>query len=175
MTRAALPVSSPSLTAGSPAPDNELWFAALERRLTAEAQSQRPTIPERLTVLFDPSCALCRRARAWMLGQPTYVELEFLPANSADANHRYGALPWLGDELVVVSNHGQVWVGPAAFITCLWALVEWRPWSYRLAGSFSGLAERFFLTISKNRKVLSGMIEHECEDGHCRIGASRAR
>jgi predicted DCC family thiol-disulfide oxidoreductase YuxK len=159
----------------TPSDATEVWLSALEQRLGAEATARHPSIPQRLTVLFDPECALCRRARAWMLGQSSYVELEFVPSTSSVAQARYGDLPWLGDELLVVSNDGQVWVGPAAFITCLWALVAWRPWSYRLAGSLSGVAERFFLAVSKNRGLLSGLLgHHECEDGACRVGSHRA-
>lgn len=157
-----------------PQADTELWLTALEARLRAQAELRHPTIPERITVLFDPQCALCRRAREWMLGQRAYVEIEFMPATSAEARDRYGSLPWLGDELLVVSNHGQVWVGPAAFITCLWALVEWRPWAFRLSGSCAGLAERFFVNVSKNRAFLARFINHECEDGLCRIGGKHA-
>jgi predicted DCC family thiol-disulfide oxidoreductase YuxK len=142
------------------------WLRAFEQRLNAEA-ALTVGVPERLSVLFDPACALCRRARAWMLGQPAYVKLEFLPTTSQECKARYGDLPWLGDELIVVSNLGQVWVGPAAFITCLWALVAFRPWSFRLTGPFSGLAERFFHVASKNRALLSNMLEHECQDGQC--------
>lgn len=149
---------------------DEEWLRALDRRLTAEAQARSPAIPQRLTILFDPACALCRRVRAWMLGQPAYVELEFMPATSNEAVALYGDLPWLGEQVLVVSNDGQVWVGPAAFITCLWALVAWREWSFRLAGPLSSLAERFFLLVSKNRGTLSALLEHECTDGHCRIG-----
>jgi predicted DCC family thiol-disulfide oxidoreductase YuxK len=150
------------------------WLRALEQRLDAEA-AVSVAIPEVLTVLYDPECALCRRARAWMLGQAAYVRLEFLPATSPEARTRYGELPWLGDELVVVSNRGQVWVGPAAFITCLWALVAFRPWSLRLAGPFAGFAERFFLAVSKNRDRLSDFVDHECSGGACHIGNKRLR
>jgi len=57
-----------------------------------------------------------------MLGQDAYVALRFLPCTATEARSKFGDLPWLGDELVVVSDRGDVWVGPAAFLTCLWAL-----------------------------------------------------
>ena len=162
------------VSCATPSHAADAWLNALERRLGAEATARCPSVPQRLTVLFDPECALCRRARAWMLGQAAYVELEFVPATSSTARARYGDLPWLGEELLVVSNDGQVWVGPAAFITCLWALVAWRAWSYRLAGSLSGVAERFFLAVSKNRGLVSGLLDHHrCEDGTCRVGSRR--
>src|SRR5687767_6909195 len=110
----------------------------------------------RLTVLYDAGCPICVRCRTWMAEQPAYVELEFLPCASPEARRRYGAVPWLGEELVVASDSGQVWVGPAAFLLCLWALREWREWSYRLSGpAFAPLAERFFHAISGGRRRLA--------------------
>jgi hypothetical protein len=78
-------------------------------------------------------------------------------------------VPWLGAELVVVSDRGEVWVGPAAFILCLWALEDYREWSYRLSGdSFSRMAERFFLALSHRRKWIAGWFAHpECTSDRC--------
>ena len=120
----------------------------------------------KLTVLYDERCAVCRRARDWLLTQPCFVEVELLPAGSAVARHRFATVPWLGSELVVADDQGHVWVGPAAFLTCLWATVRYRAWSYRLAGpSLSHLAEQFFLIVSKRRDRWSawlGRDDPEC-------------
>ena len=45
-------------------------------------------------------------------------------------------------------------------------------WSFRLAGtSLSGLAERFFLLVSKNRVSLALLVGHHgCKDGTCAFG-----
>ncbi|MGC4088995.1 MAG: DCC1-like thiol-disulfide oxidoreductase family protein [Polyangiaceae bacterium] len=130
-----------------------------------------PSLPNSITVLFDPSCVLCQRCCHWMLSQPSYLPVHFLACTGAEAKQTYGDLPWLGTELVVVSDSGQVWVGPAAFITCLWALVERRPWAFRLAGpSFAPMAERFFLMLSDRRKALSTLFGRSCRDGSCSIG-----
>jgi predicted DCC family thiol-disulfide oxidoreductase YuxK len=133
---------------------------------------------KRLTVVYDATCALCLRCRVWMQDQAAYVELEFLPSQCAEAKARYGEVPWLGAELVVVSDHGEVWVGPAAFIMALWALRDYREWSYLLSGeSFSKLAERFFLSLSHRRKWLAGWLAHPtCTNDRChRVGPSPAR
>jgi predicted DCC family thiol-disulfide oxidoreductase YuxK len=124
---------------------------------------------ERLTILYDADCAVCLRCRAWMEGQPAYVALEFLGARSPEARRRYGAVPWLGEELVVVADDGSVWVGPAAFLVCLWALVEWREWSYRLSGpALVPLASRFFQLLSARRQRLAVWLAGEtCEGGRC--------
>jgi predicted DCC family thiol-disulfide oxidoreductase YuxK len=115
----------------------------------------------RLTVLYDAGCQLCVRCRCWMEGQPSFVELEFLASSAGDAQARYGNLPWLGEQLVVVADDGRVWAGSAAFIVCLWSLVEWREWSYRLSGpTLAPLAERFFSAVSAERRRLAALVDH---------------
>jgi hypothetical protein len=75
---------------------------------------------------------------------------------------------------VVVGDAGEVWVGPAAFLVCLWALCGWREWSFRLAGpTFAPLAERFFLLVSSRRRAVAALLDHGCADGSCRVGGRR--
>ena len=106
----------------------------------------------RLTVLYDERCGFCRRCRDWLLTQPCLVEVELLPAGSDEARRRYGELPWFGKELVLLDDEGRVWLGPAAFLTCLWATARYRSWSYRLAEPYlAGLTERFFMFVSGRR------------------------
>jgi predicted DCC family thiol-disulfide oxidoreductase YuxK len=126
----------------------------------------------RLTVLYDERCALCVRCRDWMLSQDALVPLDFLASHSIRAVQLYGrVIPWLGDELVVVGDGGEVWVGPAAFLVCLWALADYREWSHRLAGdTFSKVAVKFFATLSKKRRWIAEWLEHPgCSDERCRI------
>ena len=125
---------------------------------------------QRLTVLFDPTCALCVRCRDWLSRQRAYVPMEFLPCDSPRARARYGAVPWLGQELVVVADTGEVWAGAAAFLVALWALREYREWSYRLsAPALAPLAERFFHAISSRRHALAALlVRDECDSGVCR-------
>ncbi|MEA2749562.1 MAG: hypothetical protein QOI41_3705 [Myxococcales bacterium] len=122
---------------------------------------------ERLTVLYDGTCALCVRCRDFLASSRTLVPLELLASQSRDARERYGSVPWLGEELVVVSDEGDVWVGPAAFLVSMWALAEYREWSYRLSGpAFAPLAERFFVALSSRRKRIAGFLRKpRCEDG----------
>jgi predicted DCC family thiol-disulfide oxidoreductase YuxK len=125
--------------------------------------------PEKLTVVYDEECALCRRCRQWLEGQPTHVPLEFLAAGAAAARDRYGSVPWLGADLVVADEQGNVWAGPAAFLMCLWATVQYREWSYRLSGrTLAPLAERFFLFVSHNRRRIGRVVgSNDCPDGRC--------
>jgi predicted DCC family thiol-disulfide oxidoreductase YuxK len=132
--------------------DTAAWLSEVEAR--ADEKFARPHYPLWLDILFDPSCALCRRCVGWMQHQPSYVPLRFVPCTGEQARARYGDIPWLGDELVVVSDAGEVWVGPAGFLTCLWALEEYRDWSFRLAGpAFAPLAERSHFCSSPNART----------------------
>jgi hypothetical protein len=80
----------------------------------------------------------------------------------------------LGEELVVVSDEGDVWAGPAAFLVSLWALREWREWSYRMSGpELAPLAERFFRALSSHRGAMAAMIKPDrCANGHCEAPAA---
>ena len=120
---------------------------------------------EQLTVLYDETCAVCRRARDWLAGQPTFLPVELMAAGSTTATERYAAVPWKGRELVVVSDTGQVWAGPGAYIMAMWATKRWRAWSLRLASRrYSKQAERMFHLITANRRRLGWLIrEEECD------------
>jgi predicted DCC family thiol-disulfide oxidoreductase YuxK len=127
-----------------------------------------------MTVLYDQACALCLRCRAWLEVEEQIVPLSFMASQSREAHERYGAVPWLGEELVVVSDEGDVWAGPAAFLVCLWALARWREWSWRLSGpELAPLAERFFHALSSRRGKIAAMLrEAPCPDGACRTSAA---
>jgi predicted DCC family thiol-disulfide oxidoreductase YuxK len=126
----------------------------------------------RLTVLYDGTCALCLRCRDFLEASRTLVPLELLSCQSHEARERYGAVPWLGEELVVVSDEGDVWIGPAAFLVAMWSLADYREWSYRLSGpELAPLAERFFVAISsQRRRIATHFRKPRCDDdGVCRI------
>lgn len=120
---------------------------------------------QRLTIVYDEHCAVCRRARDWLLTQPTFVNLELVAAGSPAARARYNGLPWLGRELVAADDEGNVWVGPAAFITALWATKRYRAWSFRMSGEkLAPLAEAFFKMVSTRRNRWSRFIEDDEEE-----------
>ena len=125
------------------------------------------TQPTRLTVLYDATCPLCLKCRDWLANQAAYVPLELVAAQSDEARSRYPTVEQRGSELVVIGDTGGVWIGPSAFVMCLWALRQWRGWSYRLSEpSFAPMAERFFLAVSRNRGVLSPG-GARCSDDRC--------
>jgi predicted DCC family thiol-disulfide oxidoreductase YuxK len=120
---------------------------------------------QRLTILYDERCAFCLRCRDWLAQQPCLVEVELLPAGSSVAIERSGALPWAGKVLVVADEQGQIWVGPSAFLICLWATVRYRGWAYRLSRpGWSRYAERFFLHVSKRRGAWGDRLGHVVTD-----------
>lgn len=114
----------------------------------------------RLTVLYDPECGLCRRVHSWLLNQPKYVELAFVAVNSEEAHHRY---PELNHDLTikdvtVIGDEGAVYWGAKAWLMCLWALRNYREWSFRLSSpELLPTARRVVSTISQNRHKLEGV------------------
>jgi predicted DCC family thiol-disulfide oxidoreductase YuxK len=119
----------------------------------------------RITVLYDERCTFCLRCRDWLADQPCLVEVELLPAGSATARERYGAVPWLGRELVVADDEGHVWVGPAAFVTCLWATARHRWLAYVLSRPrVSNHTASLFMLVSRRRGRWSRWLAGKDED-----------
>ena len=112
----------------------------------------------KIYVLYDSRCGLCSRARSWMLAQPAYLAIEFLAAGSDRARRLFPELRHqvVPTELVVISDRGEVYYGDAAWIMCLYALVEYRDWSHRLARpALRHLARNAWEIISSNRGQIS--------------------
>ncbi len=117
----------------------------------------------KLTVLYDEQCALCRRARDWLMNQPMRVDMDLLAAGSPAARARYGAIPWVGQDLVVVADDGRVWRDGSAFLMCLWATRRYRTFSRTLSGTaLEPVATAFFAAISKRRREIGSVFEKEC-------------
>ena len=115
------------------------------------------TAVERVTVLYDERCNLCRAARAWLERQPQLVPLEFLPAASDLARRRYPFLdPALTlEDLTVVGDGGEVWVGAKAWVVCLWALEGKRGLAQRLSTPALMPRARAVVTfVSRHRRAL---------------------
>ena len=113
-----------------------------------------------LTVLYDPNCGLCRRVQAWMVLQPAYVEILFVPVNSDEARHRYPQLnhSLTLTDLTVITDEGAVYFGPKAWIMCMWGLRNYNEWSLRLSTpELLPTARRVFSMISQNRYKLESL------------------
>jgi predicted DCC family thiol-disulfide oxidoreductase YuxK len=111
----------------------------------------------RVTVLYDERCNLCRTARTWLERQAQLVPLEFLAAGSPQARQRY---PFLDPEmtledLTVVGDGGQVWVGAKAWVVCLWALQGKRGLAQRLSSPALMPRARVMVSfVSRHRRSL---------------------
>ena len=96
------------------------------------------------------------------------MPIGFVASSNKDAVHRLGLDPAIvpvGDELVVVGHTSAgepelVWVGPDAFITCLWALAEHRELAARLQRpAMRPVAKRAFHALSLGRGSISSAID----------------
>ena len=113
-----------------------------------------------LTVYADEACGFCGWCRGWLSAQSLLVPMRFAPAGGEEAQRRLGPLAdGTLDDLVVQADDGRVWVGPSAFVLCLWATEHHRDLAMRLRiPGFKLTAERFFHMISANRKTLARFV-----------------
>ncbi|MGH1489251.1 MAG: DCC1-like thiol-disulfide oxidoreductase family protein [Acidimicrobiales bacterium] len=144
------------------------------RAVTAEVAS--------LTVVYDGGCALCRRCRDWVMSQPQLVPFRFVAASEPWVRQWLGGLVPVGDDLVVIDDGGRAWVGPEAFVVCLWGLDRYRTLSVKLQQTGGRLlAKHLFHSVSAGRGTASWFLrngddrrggsvdgsESRCEDGSC--------
>ena len=111
-----------------------------------------------LTVLYDAECELCRRCTRWLADQPAYVELRFLPFQYEEGLRQFEGLDRRGldRQLHAIADDGAVYRGADAWIMCLYALKEYRAWSYRLAApGLRELAQKFCEAVAANRLTIS--------------------
>ena len=115
-----------------------------------------------LTVLYDPTCGLCRRAHDWLMQQRKLVELVFVPCKSEEAKRRFPFLDHdlTAKDLTVIGDRGQVYIGPKAWLMVLWALAQYREWAYRLSSpELLPTTRRVVSLISQNRYQISRVTE----------------
>ena len=111
-----------------------------------------------LYVLYDERCAICKRLKEWLLVQRSWIGLSMIPAGSARAKGMFPALDKIAgtNDLVVISDAGEVYLNNHAWIMCLYALEEYRDWALRLASPLLlPLARQAFETLSRNRQAIS--------------------
>ncbi len=113
---------------------------------------------ETLYVLYDPKCELCERLKDWLLIQRSWLGLCMVPAGSEKAKRMFPDLERIAsaNDLVVISDDGQVYLNNKAWIMALYALEEYRDWASRLTHPLlAPLARQAFVTISRNRHAIS--------------------
>jgi predicted DCC family thiol-disulfide oxidoreductase YuxK len=119
-----------------------------------------------LSVLYDETCGFCVSCARWLGEQRALVDLECLPAGSAETARRFPELRRAGgkEELVVVDDEGGVYRDTHAWLMVLWALEDYRAWAQRLSRpSLMPLARNAFELLSSNRRRLSDWLHLEDE------------
>ncbi|HEX3091204.1 MAG TPA: DCC1-like thiol-disulfide oxidoreductase family protein [Candidatus Angelobacter sp.] len=119
---------------------------------------------EKLYVLYDPKCELCERLKDWLLVQRTWLGLCMVPAGCEKAQKMFPELETIAtcNDLVVVSDDGQVYLNNSAWIMALYALEEYREWACRLAHPMvAPFVRQAFEMISKNRHAISRWLSHD--------------
>lgn len=122
---------------------------------------------KKLYVLYDPKCALCQRLKDWLVIQRAWLELCLIPAGSAEAQRMFPTLKQIAsaNDLVVVSDEGQVYLNNNAWIMTLYALVDYREWASRLSHPMLlPLVRQAFATISRNRYAISSWLSETFPD-----------
>ena len=122
---------------------------------------------ERLTVVYDGDCIMCRRSVRWLAQQRTYVEVEMIAAVDEDAIARFGHTDEYGEHMIVAASDGRVWIGvPDAYLAVMWAVRRLRLLSYVMSiAPLKPLVGRVFRTITGNRHVIGSVIGEGCV--HC--------
>lgn len=89
----------------------------------------------RLFVLYDSGCEVCRRCRDWLMRQPAFVALEFIPLQTPDLRERFPGIDAFDprEQLLVISETGALYRGAYAWVMCLWALQDYRGIAERMS------------------------------------------
>lgn len=104
-----------------------------------------------LTVLYDPACPTCARARRWLESREQLVRLEFVPAGSTEARLAFPQLDHARtlNEITVVGDDGTVFRDDNAWVVCLWALRDYRRAARLMTSSAARpLARRVIAAVS---------------------------
>ncbi|MDX6766177.1 MAG: DCC1-like thiol-disulfide oxidoreductase family protein [Candidatus Methylacidiphilales bacterium] len=116
---------------------------------------------KRLTVLYDGSCGFCCRCRDWLEAQDQIIPLEFLPLQSEEVARRFGDLRQMRPEeqMLAIADNGDLWMGDAAWVMCLYTLRDYRDLADKFAhSSFRPLIRNLYRLISSNRHRVSNLL-----------------
>ena len=119
---------------------------------------------QKLYVLYDPKCEICRRLKEWILVQRSWIGIAVLEAGSEKARRLFPELEQIAskDDLAVISDEGAVYLNDRAWIMVLYAMVEYRDWAARLAHPLlMPLVRQAFAALSSNRHRLSSWLTTE--------------
>src|SRR5262249_4174634 len=114
-----------------------------------------------LYVLYDERCAICKRLKDWLLVQRSWIGLSMIASGSARAKTMFPGLEQVAgaNDLVVISDAGEVYLNTQAWLMCLYALIVYGDGAGRLPiPLLLPLARQAFETLSKNRQAISRWI-----------------
>ncbi len=118
-----------------------------------------------LVILYDSRCGVCTWLKGWLREQRAYFPLYLVAMQSEEARSRFPQQLLKGDDLSVVSDSGEVWIGDRAWIVCLWALRDYRSWAMRLSSPrLLPFARQAFVELSHHRLALSRMLGLRSEE-----------
>lgn len=128
-----------------------------------------------MTVLYDGGCPFCVRCALWLARSRQRIPLMPVDCTTPAARARYQRIRGLGRELVVVDDAGRYWVGPAAFLMCLWALEAWHALAaLLLLAPLRPLAIAVFSAITANRTWIATVVGMPRCEGHCDLAHAHA-
>jgi predicted DCC family thiol-disulfide oxidoreductase YuxK len=144
---------------------------------------------KKLYVLYDHGCGLCCSAARWLREEPQHIELEVMPAMSMRARDLFPTLcSDAPGEVLAISDAGEVYRGPTAWIMCLYALKRRRGLAFQLAQPrWRPLVSTAIKMLSENRAGLSRLMaltpesaqaqapiasEQQGCDGECGVAAA---
>jgi predicted DCC family thiol-disulfide oxidoreductase YuxK len=124
-----------------------------------------------LTVLYDGACPLCVECGRWLSRRRQRIPLRLVDVHGEVARRTYARVPGDGRALVAVDDAGRYWVGPAAFLMCLWALERWALLVWlALRWPLRPLTVGLFALVSANRTFIASVLGLPCgEGGHCGV------
>ncbi|HEY6349645.1 MAG TPA: DCC1-like thiol-disulfide oxidoreductase family protein [Candidatus Angelobacter sp.] len=120
-----------------------------------------------LYLLYDERCDLCLRLKEWLAHQETWLELKLIPSASAEVLQMFPGLDRVAtaEDLVAISDQGEVYLNNRAWIMCLYALVGYREWAWRLSHPLLlPLARQAFAAVSRNRHAISRWLKSSSPD-----------
>lgn len=112
---------------------------------------------------------LAKRACAVLAANRHGLSKIFFRRKDLEVRARLHAIPdpcEEGDrEIVVMSDEGDIWQGPEAWVVSLWVLRKWRRWTERMASPvLLPLASRIFHLISARRMTFSRLLALKADE-----------
>ena len=111
---------------------------------------------EALFVFYDGECGLCSKARTHLAGMAQHVPLIFVSYQDLRLQAVFPEVELLDpdQQVIAMSDTGDIYRGDSAWITILWALRDYRRWAFLLARSawrHQAKAAVHYLSLTRRR------------------------